>query len=163
MPHSAVWNSHPDGYGKGSRKWCAAQPRPACLHTEQGSVPLTPDSQPICVCAFAIALAGCQTLCTGLATCASAAKSQSRARAWQCMAGCNEPRICINLTAPCDVQPGVRQSVGHYPQVWPEHLPPVLPRVRERHGLQKSAPAACVLLTCRCTCCSGHVLSASQL
>lgn len=23
MPHSAVWNSHPAGYGKGSRKWCA--------------------------------------------------------------------------------------------------------------------------------------------
>ena len=23
MPHSAVWNSHPDGYGKGSRQWCA--------------------------------------------------------------------------------------------------------------------------------------------
>jgi ribosomal protein S14 len=23
MPHSAVWNSHPDGYGKGSRRWCA--------------------------------------------------------------------------------------------------------------------------------------------
>lgn len=37
-------------------------------------------------------------------------------------------------------QPCVRQQQGHHPQVRPQHLPPVLPRVRQEHWLHQGAP-----------------------
>ena len=59
------------------------------------------------------------------------------------MVACVHPHLNM-LTASVQVQPGVRQPLGHHSQVHPRRLPAVLPRLRQRHGLQEGAlPPIC--------------------
>lgn len=120
MPHAAVWNSHPDGYGKGSRRWCGSS-HPFCRG------PALPASH----------------LTRGLRDASD-------------LYALND--LVVYLSVKHSVQSRVREPVGHCPQVWPQHLPAVLPRARQRHWLPKGVNTSyCCDCWCRKVDTAGHV------